>query len=300
MRLRFEEGQQKLLLKDIKKKHSFSWKEFAKFLGISKSSLLDLSREKNLLPSRIYKKIDPQNKYKNKILEIKREGWGKIKGGLNSRGSLKQIKIPKKDERLAELIGIILGDGNILSYTKGKKIGVYHIRIAGDYNKDKEYHLNYIKPLCDNLFGITAKVHTLSTKRERFISLYSKRLVNYFKKMGLKPGNKIKNQSTIPKWVFSNKSFLQSCVRGLIDTDGSIFRMSNKDPSLLRINFKNHDMSLLRDTRNAFIRLGFNPSKIIDNKVFYISRKEEIVRYINEIGFSNLKHSKRFQKFTAL
>ena len=38
---------------------------------------------------------------------------GQVKGGKLSTGTTKKIIIPKKDEKLAELIGIILGDGNI-------------------------------------------------------------------------------------------------------------------------------------------------------------------------------------------
>ena len=43
----------------------------------------------------------------------------------------KQISIPKKDEKLAEFIGMVLGDGNLNAYKKGKKVRTYMVRIAG-------------------------------------------------------------------------------------------------------------------------------------------------------------------------
>ena len=103
----------------------------------------------------------------------------------------------------------------------------------------------------------------------------------------------------MPNWIFRNNGFLKACLRGLIDTDGSVFRMSKKDPHLLRLSFTNCNHTLLKDTRNAFIQLGFSPSRITRNNKIYLSRKQDIARYINEIGFSNNKHIVRFQKFSS-
>ena len=85
---------------------------------------------------------------KNKI-----KNWGQIKGGKLSSGTTKTITIPPKNEKLAELVGILLGDGNIHVY-KGKKSTSYAVRIAGDSNKDKKYLIDYVKPLCDSLFDV--------------------------------------------------------------------------------------------------------------------------------------------------
>ena len=232
-------------------------------------------------------------------MKIKERYWGQRKGGLNSKGSLKVIAIPKNCRELAELVGILLGDGNIYSYKKGKKISVYSVRIAGDYKKDRDYHLNYIQPLCVELFKIKVRVRDHTVNNERFICLDSKQLVEYLGKIGLKAGNKIKNNISIPRWIFENENFLKSCLRGLIATDGSVYRMSQKDLNLIRIDFTNYNPKLLNDTRFAFIKLGFHPSKIINNRKFFISRQGDIARYIIEIGFSNNKHKQRLKTFNS-
>ena len=78
-----------------------------------------------------------QKKLALKLIEqSKGKNWGQRKGGLMSKGSLKEIKIPKKSKELAELVGIILGDGNINYFKKGKKIGTYMLRISGDKRYD--------------------------------------------------------------------------------------------------------------------------------------------------------------------
>ena len=58
----------------------------------------------------------------------------------------------KTTEKLAELCGIIAGDGCITYYEKN---GDYRVQIFGDY-KEIEYH-NYIKTLFQNIFNKTPK-----------------------------------------------------------------------------------------------------------------------------------------------
>jgi intein/homing endonuclease len=222
-------------------------------------------------------------------------------GGLNSDGSTIRLVKPSFCSELAEFVGAVLGDGHVhftRRSSKKRKIGVYHVKIAGDLKLDEEYH-NYLAELSKSLFNLDPKFTIQKTHNERFLCLCSRELVEFFMEMGIQPGNKIINQSTIPKWIYRDNSFLKACLRGLIDTDGCIHRMSKKDPNLLRINLKNHDYQLLKDARNAFILLGFNPSKIIRNNVFYISRQGEISKYLKEIGFSNKRHLDRLNVFKS-
>lgn len=295
MRIKLVVGKQKELIEKAKKGRT--WNDLSKILGLNKDYIRnELKKEKRIFSRDVYEKLNALIgvNFDKFITEEREDTWGQSKGGLNSDGSKIKITKPKFDKGLAEFIGILLGDGNINYYKKGKKIGVYQIKIAGDFNKDKEYHLNYIRKLVKDIFSLEAKETTNEKHGERFLFISSKELIEFFNDMGLRSGNKIKNKLGIPNWIFENKGYLEACLRGLIDTDGSIFKMSNKDPRLLRISFTNNNSKLLKDTRNAFITLGFNPSKLIGNQ-FFISRKKEVQKYINEIGFSNSKHQKRLK-----
>lgn len=303
MRVRLKEGKQRELIMLSKK--GLSWVELSKKVEVSRVYLSgDLRREKVLLSEDLYHKLSrlANKNFDNFIIEKLSDNWGKSKGGLNSLGStIKLNKVPF-NENLAEFIGAVLGDGNICFYKtnrKERKVGVYHIRIAGDLKKDKDYHLNYLGNLCKSLFNLKVNEILHRRQNERFLDIKSKELVNFFIDMGLKAGDKIKNNTTIPSWIFDNTRFLRVCVRGLIDTDGCIFRMSKRDPNLIRIKFTNHNSTLLKDTRKAFILLGFNPSEITCNREFYISRQDEIKKYLKEIGFSNKKHQIRLKTFQS-
>lgn len=296
MRIKLSKGKQNELI--LLAKNKLTWKELASKLNCSEQYLKrDLKYENITLSNEVYAELCLLSKINfDKFIENKLDdNWGSSKGGLNSTGSTIKLIPPKKDEKLAEFIGAVLGDGNITFYQKGKKIGVYSIRIAGDLEKDSRYH-KYLKSLGEKLFNIKGKEILRPKNNERFLAFNSKKLVEFFISMGLKPGDKIKNQTTIPSWIFNDSKCIRSCIRGLIDTDGSFHRMSNKDPNLLRIDFANHNLRLLEDTRNLFIKLDFNPSKLIQNRHFNLSRKEEIKKYLNEIGSSNKKHLDRINK----
>lgn len=208
-----------------------------------------------------------------------------------SRGNIKEIKIPEKNERLAELIGIILGDGNIQYDRHG-----YSLRIVGDSIKDKEYLLGYVKPLCDSLFGVDSKVSKHRTFNELFIKVHRKRVLEFLFSVGLAAGDKIKSQETIPRWVFENDQYLKACIRGLVDTDGSIYELLPHWPGLWQICFTNRNDTLMNDFREGLIKVGIGCSKIYNYKdgkktpKVYITKKIELGKFYKEIGFSNPKH----------
>ena len=73
MRIKLKKGKQKELINKVKNKNQFTWNDFSKFLNVSEVALIDWSKERNLMPLKVYKKLDPDNKYKKYILEIKKK-----------------------------------------------------------------------------------------------------------------------------------------------------------------------------------------------------------------------------------
>ena len=85
---------------------------------------------------------------------------------------------------------------------------------------------------------------------------------------------------------------MRATLRGLIDTDGSIYQLRYG----LQIGFCNLSIPLLRSTRELFIRLRFNPSQVSGSKV-YLTNQSEIDDYVKRVGFSNQKHHRRYVQF---
>jgi len=245
--------------------------------------------EKNLISFSALQVVDDKAVCGDTILALLPDTWGRQKGGRRSKGNTLNIRKPEFSEEFAEFIGVLLGDGNVFRLKK-KNTGVYSVRIAGDSRHDREYLSSHVAPLGKRLFGLTPNILFHKTANEMFVIFYGKLLVEFFTSIGIPDGNKMHSQVTIPKWIMKNNVFLQACIRGLIDTDGSIHRMSKRDSHLLRISFTAHNKKLMSDVRIALQTLGYFPSKVICGTKLYISRQSDIQKYIREIGFSNNKH----------
>ncbi len=300
MRVEFQKGKQRELISSFKKVNNFTWNNFSDYLEVSFPALKEWYLENCLLPLEIYELLDPAHEFEKFINNLKNEKWGQSIGGKISRGSTKEISYPHKNSELSELVGIILGDGNINVYKKGKKIATYSLRICGHVDKERDYLTNFVSPLIEKLFGVNSTFYISKCSNAFYLMANSRKLIEFLYVIGLKNGNKLKNQSEIPKWIKENPDFSRSCIRGLIDTDGSIHRMSKRDSNLLRVSFKSHNSKMLLDVREMFLTLGFHPSKIINGNSIYISRKKDVEKYINEIGFHNLKHKKRLELFSPV
>ncbi len=301
MRLRFAEGKQKELIRAFKEKQGLTWKQLANLLGIKEGRLKAYIEETSLIEGEIYNFLDEKGEYKKFILKKKENNWGRKKGGLNSKGRIKKIKEPLDSEELAEFYGAMLGDGNShrTKYyeSRDNKRGVYVIRIVGDARFDKKYHLEYLKPIIEKLFNVKVRVRIYTNKNVIFIEAHGTNLVEFLEKKGFPPGNKIKNKLRIPDWIKSNKNYLKVCLRGLYDTDGSVYKLTGQNSH--QICFTNANKGLLEDVRNSLLLLGINCSKI-SNKDVYITKKSELRKFLKLIGFSNDRHLKKVKMWNLI
>jgi intein/homing endonuclease len=285
MRLLFKKGMQKELLKQ--EKRDLTWNQFAEKLGLKFGKLKSFSSEESLIDDITFNKLSLKTNYKRFIVKRFDNNWGRSKGGKNSKGNLKNIKIPNKGKDLAEFWGIVLGDGHVQKIKK-YKIGVYNIKIAGHSIDDRDYLLDFVKPLCEKLFEVKSRTYEPKNKKGLYIIIEGRKIIDFFENNEFKSGNKIINQTTIPKWIKKNDRFLASCLRGLYDTDGSFYRLGKQNS--YQIHFKNHNKKLLNDVRKSLLKLGINTSKIMKNRSIVITKKSEIEKFYKLVGFHNPKH----------
>lgn len=289
-----EKGKQKELLKKEKEKRKLTWSKFALILNIRPSKLKTFFNEEVLMDSLTFNKLFLKKEYKKFIVKKLENNWGQSKGGKNSDGNLKEIKIPKRAEELAELWGILLGDGNIQK-TSGYKLGTYTIKVTGHSILDREYLIKFVEPLIKNLFNVKIRIYESKVSNALNVIADSRRIIDFFEENEFKAGDKIRNQVTIPSWIRSNHKFLAACLRGLYDTDGSFYRLGNQNS--YQINFKNLNKTLLKDVHDSLISLGLSPSKISGSIQIYITKKSEIAKFYKLIGFHNPKHLNKIRAY---
>ncbi|MBU3912454.1 MAG: hypothetical protein KKE50_00010 [Nanoarchaeota archaeon] len=218
-------------------------------------------------------------KYPHKIKEWRSLGG---KSSVHKITNLKEIKSPLLDERLAEIIGVYLGDGTLTKY---------FLRISGDKRYDLPY-FNYLRKIVKESTSIDAAIRESESQNVLYLDIRSKALCEMLRKdYGLNFGSKIKNRSIIPKEIIKEKRLFLSCLRGLMDTDGSI----SKDNNCLSARFSNHNTFLLNQVKKENKKYKIFS---FENEIqIGIKSKEGVINYFKLIGSSNLRHITRFQEF---
>lgn len=210
-----------------------------------------------------------------------------------NHGSEYRNEIPsiEKDETLAELIGVILGDGHIQEYISNNErhVGSYFIEIT--LHEEEKELIDRVRTLLESKTGKKFRKYEKEGKAIRLV-VYSKDLVQKLKNLGLETGDKTKNQVKVPEWIKKDKNYSKKCLRGLIDTDGAIYQDKRKNQSYTRIQFKNYSKPLLDDfvemcsTINIDVVSGGKHQKQVSRRNI-----EEFIQKIEPLKGKNIEYT---------
>ena len=225
-----------------------------------------------------------REKYPEKFREWRRNGYKKF-----SLTNLKPIRIPKLNEKLAELIGAYIGDGTLTKY---------FIRITGDYRYDLPY-FSYLNMLVLKLFKINTRVYKSKLYNTCNFAIFSKNICSFLnKEFGLKFGDKLRNNTLIPNRILQDRKLALACLRGLIDTDGCVSRRG-RNAEELSISFFSANPNLINQVKKISDREGFF-SYVSKNKTeIGTNSRGKALLYFKKVGSSNLRHIVRFNEFLA-
>jgi DNA-binding transcriptional regulator WhiA len=189
------------------------------------------------------------------------------------------VKVLNPDKKLlAYIIGLALGDGN-LSNPNGRSV---RLRITCD-NK-YPILIKEIKKSIELLLPQN-KVSIVKKKSNSVdVSCYS----NHWEGIlgwRAKGGSKYKQQVHIPNWIKDSPEFSRACIRGLVQTDSSIF----KDRKYVHLNIVSQIETLAEDIFEVISKLGYTPNiqiyKTIKNSIKYTIRiSKNSSQFIDELG----------------
>lgn len=177
----------------------------------------------------------------------------------------------KRDPRLAEFIGVVLGDGHIHKFPRTESLEILS-------NANNSGFIKRYKDLVKIIFGKKATVSTKGESNCTRIRIYEKHIS---KRLNIPAGNRNKLNIQIPPWIWGKKELLISCLRGLYEAEGSF--CVHKPTYTYKLIFYNYNKSLLNFVFTALKKLGFHPHK--SQKKIQISRKDEVYRCKNLINF---------------
>lgn len=276
----------KNLIHSAKEKKKFTWDLLGKSLGVSPQMIKhDWFKDNRTLPLSIFKKlILLSGKDKDYDFKIISPFWGQKLA--NGKPKLKEVNLPnKKDVDFAEFYGILLGDGCITSDLKG-------FSITGDKYLDYYYYNDYLNKLIVKLFKINPKIYQDRNGRVIRCIVYSKKIIQYLTSIYFPVGVKYSKSPKIPNHIFNNKKSLAACIRGIMDTDGSLSAHPNVK---IMIHLSITIESLRKSVYEGLKTLGINPG--IFNKGIMIYGTDKIERFHDIIGFSNFKNNYKYEQF---
>lgn len=147
---------------------------------------------------------------------------------------------------LAYIIGIALGDGN-LSNPNGRAV---RLRISCDTVYPK-----LIKHISHAIQILLPKNKVSFIKRKARcidISCYSNQWPQL---LGWDVGDKQSQEVHIPEWIQQNEKYIIPCIRGLIETDGSVYN----DRGYKTVFFTSTIKKLANDVYFSLQQLGYTP-----------------------------------------
>lgn len=225
---------------------------------------------------------------------------GRRLGGLRSQithrtnktgfNTLKKVHLPRYSVALAELFGILAGDGHV---------GEYQVSMTTNARTDAQ-HAYYVQKLFLKLFHISSNISKRKTSNALVVVLSSKKVCDFLCVHGLVRGNKVQMQLDAPLWVRGNEKYRTVFLRGLFDTDGSVYVDVHKINGVTYHNigmaFTNRSTPLLLFFKTTLELLGFHPTQKTKYIVF-LRREAEVRRYFDLIGSSNQKHLDRLRRY---
>lgn len=198
------------------------------------------------------------------------------------KSNRKKVTLPNHSKKLAEFLGIMMGDGGINN--------LWQATITLNAVADAKYAL-YVVGLCKKLFGILPAVRRRKETKTLVISLASTSVVDFLVSQGLPRGNKIKNGLKIPGWIIEKKSYQLACLRGLVDTDGCLYIHKHKVGGKLYKNigfsFSSHSSELVSFMMSTLEKFGIIAYITGRGTEVCIYQKDCIAKYLKIFGTSN-------------
>ncbi|MAF50622.1 MAG: hypothetical protein CMH64_00880 [Nanoarchaeota archaeon] len=204
------------------------------------------------------------------------------------------------NSKIAELMGIIVGDGNI-TLKQGIK---YRLIITGHSIDDKNYLTTYVSDLLYKLFKKKPTIWKHKNKNAIALAFHSKEIISYFvKDLGLVNGPK--KDLKIPQLILeSNKKIKSSFLRGFADTDFSVTfkKKQRKTHSYPVIHGYTNSLNLAKQIKKMLFEFDIK-SNIYEKKMFLnglkigyqldVYGRNNFSNWLTKIGFKNEKHTSK-------
>lgn len=172
---------------------------------------------------------------------------------------------------LAELIGTVLGDGNIHSFPRCECL-----RIVGDASK-----MGFVfrsAKLVERVFKKKPTIAPVKASNAIIITIYEKYISD---RLGIPCGSRARLRYTLPEWIRNRKEHKIRFLRGLYEAEGSLCHHAATYTH--KFLFRNYNRHLLELVARLVTELGFKTT--ISSLQVQVSRKQEVQNLANLLEF---------------
>lgn len=246
--------------------------------------------------------------YFEKRTYIRNGNWGRRKGGISTykkypeifaKGrqiALKKAKVSKYrfpidtplTAELCELIGAFIGDGFTNRYNN-----VHMTQFTSHSKLDRDYFFNTLKIYIKRISRASNPIIAEKDNTIR-LTIYSKEFFDLLTKRFQFPAGKKTFIVTIPQEIIkSNDSrLMNSCLRGIFDTDGCVFmdRRKKDTQPYIRISLNMKSKNLIRQVNSLLLQQGINSTYTNNNDRIQINGVRNCRKFLKLVGFSNSRH----------
>ena len=170
----------------------------------------------------------------------------------------------KKDGDLAELIGVVLGDGHIWVYPRTEELSIFS-------NSNNPGFIKRYSKLVEKVFNRKPTITKHSGENCTRIRIYEK---NISKRLGVPISPRLKKNVAPARWIFKKNEYIVRYLRGLYEAEGCL--CVHKPTYTYKFLFSNRNESLLASVYNSLKTLGFHPH--LSKEQVQISKKLEVYK----------------------
>ncbi len=181
----------------------------------------------------------------------------------------------KKDGDLAELIGVILGDGHIERFPRTESVTI-------SSNAKNKGFINRYSKLLETIFKKKPYIAKMSGSNCVRIRIFQK---NISKRFNIPSGARRYKKISVPRWIFKEEEYIIRYLRGLYEAEGSF--CIHTPTSTYKLFFSNRNESMLRNVFRLMKHLGFHPHQSKSNYSIQVSKREEVYNAVELLKFRN-------------
>lgn len=168
-------------------------------------------------------------------------------------------------EELAEVYGALLGDGCLSTYKSGGRR--HYVVLFAGHTRDDSYYVGVIRPVFEKIFNFSGYLRYRKDYNSVLLSFHSKKVFDFFRNIGFPVG--VKGELSIPNKAFLETNLALACIRGIFQTDGSIYNRYSKayvghakHYNYKNIQFKMNAKNLLQQIKSILERVRIKSGNI--------------------------------------